>query len=424
MKYLVFIFLTIVPPLLMAIEPTPDLDATRTDSRETSPFYFKFGEGFPTKLSGNILLGPATATGGNPPGEGETEAILGHLTQLQLASQLEKLTGLKDVLRVGVVAGQFGEERGFANQKALNTNMALLAYQYDDIELSTLEYRFAVFDDRAVFTFKPVGFSLSSVLMPNSPYRSPSDGALSRFAGASPIYKIGSLKRGLGVDFLQNNWMQLQVAYGERDADHRALGIQYLFKLGEEKKIITGITYVKAFSVDAHLDTFTGSYNADTSGNFPKLEQNDMNTGNDNANVLGNFLAPTRPTSIHALNGTVRWLLTHHIELGGWVGLILADARDSEEEALSSTFLVSLGISDLLRKNDSLVFMVGQPPRLIQGHGVEEDEGFGMHYEAFYRLEINNYLSVSPGLFFVTEPGHISENNSFLVTALRMTLSF
>ncbi len=50
--------------------------------------------------------------------------------------------------------------------------MALLSYQGgfgDRVVLDKLEYRFAV-TDRAVVTFRPVGFSLSSVLTANSGY--------------------------------------------------------------------------------------------------------------------------------------------------------------------------------------------------------------------------------------------------------------
>ncbi|WAK74720.1 hypothetical protein AP9108_33355 [Arthrospira sp. PCC 9108] len=52
-------------------------------------------------------------------------------------------------------------------------DMALLSYQTDSnnqLFLDYLEYRFPAFNNRVVFTVRPVGFSLSNVLTANSPF--------------------------------------------------------------------------------------------------------------------------------------------------------------------------------------------------------------------------------------------------------------
>ncbi|NEO21989.1 MAG: carbohydrate porin [Moorea sp. SIO4A1] len=361
------------------------------------------------KLGGQVILGVSTATGGEPPGRGETETVLSHLTVLQLSSSF--IDPKREKLRVGFVAGNF-DDRGFANPQALNTNMALLSYQADtnnQFELSSLEYRFAV-SDGLVFTFKPVGFSLNSVLNPNSPYQSASHGALSRFAGVSPIFKIGSLNAGAGLDLLLSNRARLQVAYGVRNgnssdeglfsADHRALGVQLLAKPANNLR--TGIAYVNAFARNGRLDTFTGSNNADISGGF------------------------NEPATIHAVNGTLAWRVTRKITLGAWGGVTLTDSLPSDALVLSTTYLFSLGISDPFgRKGDLLAVMVGQPPRLRAGLNiVRADEGSSMHYEAFYRFRVSNRVSITPGFFIVTDPGHISENNNIFVGSIRTGFSF
>ncbi|NET81163.1 MAG: iron uptake porin [Moorea sp. SIO1F2] len=361
------------------------------------------------KLGGQVILGVSTAAGGEPPGRGEIETVLSHLTLIQLSSSL--VDPKRDKLQVGFVAGNF-DDRGFANPQALNTNMTLLSYQADtdnQFELSSLEYRFAV-SDRLVFTFKPVGFSLNSVLNSNSPYQSARDGALSRFAGASPIFKIGSLDAGGGLDFLLTNRARLQVAYGVRNgnssdgglfsADHRALGVQLLATPANNLR--TGIAYVNAFARNGRLDTFTGSNNADISGGF------------------------NEPATIHAVNGTLAWRVTPKITLGAWGGVTLTDSLPSDALVLSTTYLFSLGISDLFgRKGDLLAVMVGQPPRLRAGLNiVRADEGSSMHYEAFYRFRVSNRVSITPGFFIVTDPGHISENNNIFVGSIRTGFSF
>jgi hypothetical protein len=359
------------------------------------------------KLGGEVVFGLAAAGGGDPPGTGDGDLVFTHLTQLQLAGSLSG----RDAFRVGLSAGNFSD-RGFAAPDNLNTNMALLGYQDDTnnrIELSSLEYRFAV-GDRLVLTIKPVGFSLTSVLSPNSLFSGASDGALSRFAAFNPVFRIGGLEGGVGADLLLTDRVRLQVAYGARDAsdssqgllasDHRALGVQLLTRPFND--VTAGIAYVNAFDENGFLNTFTGSNNADTSGGF------------------------NEPAAIHAIAGTFQWQINPHIVVGAWGGLIGTVSLESDAAALSTTYIFSLGLLDLFgREGDLLGVMVGQPPRLRVGTLIQnEDEGSGMHYEAFYRFRVNDNLSITPGFFIVTDPGHISSNTTIFVAALRTTLRF
>ncbi len=114
-----------------------------------------------TVFGGEVIFAFADATGGGPPGDGATNTILTNLVRLQTISTFSG----KDLLRVELGAGNVAD-RGFANPNSLGTDMALLSYQGDtnnQIQLDLLEYRFAAFNDRVVFTVRPAGFSLSSV---------------------------------------------------------------------------------------------------------------------------------------------------------------------------------------------------------------------------------------------------------------------
>ncbi|MGL5194489.1 MAG: iron uptake porin, partial [Chroococcales cyanobacterium] len=150
-------------------------------------------------LGGEAIFALTGGTGGEPPGEGDNNLVLSYLARVGVVASF---TG-RDRLRLELSSGNFSD-RGFASPESFNTDMALLSYQGgfgDRVVLDKLEYRFAV-SDRAVVTFRPVGFSLSSVLTANSGYFDAGRGALSRFAEASPIFKIGSLDAGAGVDWL------------------------------------------------------------------------------------------------------------------------------------------------------------------------------------------------------------------------------
>lgn len=359
------------------------------------------------QLNGEVILGLSTADGGNPPGSGEASTVFTATTNLQLGGSF---TG-RDAFRVGLSAGTFGN-RGFASPTVLNTNMALLSFQSEtdgNLELSSLEYRFAI-GDRLVITLKPVGFSLISVLSPNSIYSSAGDGAISRFASFNPVFRIGGLDSGVGADFLLTDRARLQVAYGARNAsdsdqglfasDQRALGVQLYTRPFDD--VTLGLAYINAFSEDGALYTFTGSNNADISGGFGE------------------------PAAIHAISGTMQWRMTPGLVLGAWGGVIGTDSLPTDAAALSTTYLFSLGFPDIFgREGDLFAVMLGQPPRLRIGTLIErEDDGSGLHYEVFYRWRVNDHIAITPGFFIVTQPGHIEDNNTIFVGTLRTTLRF
>ncbi|WP_017719705.1 iron uptake porin [Kamptonema formosum] len=365
-----------------------------------------------TVLGGEVIFAFADATGGGPPGNGATNTILTNLVRLQTVSTFSG----KDLLRIELGAGNVAD-RGFANQNSLGTDMTLLSYQGDtnnQIQLDLLEYRFAAFNDRVVFTVRPVGFSLSSVLTANSPYFDTGRGAISRFAEASPLFKIGALDAGVGLDWLISDRMRLQVAYGTRDsndpdasqerrgvfaASHSALGVQLLTRPAD--KIITGLAYINAYSRNGSLDTFTGSFNADTSG------------------------AMGEPVQINAVSGTLQWRAARNLTFGTWGGIIFTDSTTSDASATTTTYLFSLELSDPFgRKGDLLAFMAGQPPKLRTGNGVTEDSDTSLHLEAFYRFRVSDRITVTPGFFYIINPEHDAGNDDILVGVLRTTFRF
>lgn len=362
-------------------------------------------------IGGESIFAVTAGTGGNPPGDGDAHPTFTHLTRLGLVSSL---TG-RDRLRLELGSGNFAS-RGLSNPEAFNTDMALLSYQSDtdnQIQLDKLEYRFAALGDRVVFTVRPVGFSLSSVLTANSAYFDAGRGSLSRFAEASPLFKIGSLDAGVGFDWLVNDAVRLQVAYGTRNgnnpqlgrgiinADHSAVGVQVLLK--PTPTVLTGITYVNAYAENGRLDTFSGSFRADTAS----------------------FL--DAPAQINAIGGTLQWRMTSNLTLGTWGGWMFTDAIDSDVSATTTTYLFSLGYADPFdRKGDLLAFLFGQPPKLVSGTDLRfgKDPDTSLHFELFYRFSVTDHISITPGVFLITHPEHDRHNDNVFVGAIRTTFRF
>lgn len=362
-------------------------------------------------MGGESIFALSAGFGGEPPGEGATNPVFTHLSRLGFVGSF---TG-RDRLRFEFQAANFSN-RGFANPVGFNSDMALLSYQgntNNSVELSKLEYRFATFSDRVVFTVRPLGFSLSSVLTANSPYFDAGRGSISRFTEASPAFKLGRLESGIGFDWLVTDTIRLQAAYGVRDADnpndgrgffnseHSAAGVQLLLK--PSPNLLAGVSYINAYSANGRLDTFTGSFIADTNSFIDE------------------------PAQINAISGTLQWRFARDLTFSTWGAWFFTDALESEARSTTTTYLFALGYSDPFGNDgDLLAFLFGQPPKLVDGENLVfgEDEDTSLHFELFYRLRLTDRISITPGVFVVTNPEHNSDSEALVVGTIRTTFRF
>ena len=158
----------------------------------------------------------------------------------------------------------------------------------------------------------------------------------------------------------------------------------------------------------------------------------------------------------------------------------IGDSAGQRPNAEAATFSLSLGISDPFgREGDVFGFIFGMPPKLVnagpetRGTAVpffeqvinnedltvvtdnnpnldtvgqviaadgdveglveqdilpaslgQEDEATSLHFEFFYRFKVNDNIWLTPGFFFVTNPGHIANNDTIYVGTIRTTFRF
>lgn len=380
-----------------------------------------------TVLGGEAIFAVSSAFGGNPPGgcrilpdntppfsdrdsnpevdcrnrnKPSTNTTFSHLVRLGLETSFSG----KDRLRTYLVTGN-SDNGGFTNAESLNTYMSRLSYQAglgNRVFLDLLEYRFPAFGDRVVFSVIPYGFTLSNVLSANSPYFDTGRGSISSFGQQSPIFKIGGvLDAGVGFDWLLSNKVRLQAAYGTGNsnnpqggffgADRSVIGAQLVFT--PFNNLITGLTYVNAYTSDGVLGTFTGSVNAETSGlwsgsSVPSPLGRGNNSGFDGC---CRFFIGDRAANTNAVGATLQWRMTPKLTFGAWGGYMFTQFRDplpdfpisgdvdgdrvpdgigtsagKKPYGTAATFLVSLGLSDPFgREGDLFGFLFGMPPKLV-----------------------------------------------------------
>jgi Carbohydrate-selective porin, OprB family len=433
-----------------------------------------------TKFGGEVIFLNTYAFGGGQ-AEGKKPEINPTVAYLARFGLETSFTG-KDTLRTYLTTGNFAPG-GYANPNAFDTNMARLSSQAslnNQLRLDLLEYRVPAFNDNAVVSIIPVGFQLSSILAPNSGYFDTGRGSISAFAEVNPIFKIGGGSSdntaGAGIDWAINDKSRLQVAYGAGNtnktsegitgSNRSVLGVNLL--TSPAKNLVTGITYVNAYTSDGRLGTFTGSINAESSGRFSggKLPL----AGN--LIPIGDLAARTQ-----AIGGSLQWQISPKLTFGAWGGWTFTNYLQSFPDyvggvgekpyANTQTYLLSLGLSEPFgREGDLLAVLIGMPPKLTAagptapGNSVPfseisragepgvaitdgirnlsgakalaqndkifgtPDEATSLHYEIFYRFKVNDNLFITPGFFVVTNPGHISTNNTIFVGTIRTTFRF
>ena len=67
--------------------------------------------------------------------------------------------------------------------------------------------------------------------------------------------------------------------------------------------------------------------------------------------------------------------------------------------------------------------LVGLPPRVTDSDVRDEDDT-SYHVEAFYRFQLNDYISVTPGFWVVFNPENNSDNSNQYVGVIRTSFNF
>ncbi len=300
-----------------------------------------------------------------------------------------------------------------ALQTATGTDMARLAFQgnnQNDIELSRLEYLFPIGD--AEIYISPTGASLNDFANTLNPFLSGSgEGSISRFGQRNPIYRQGG-GAGFGVEYEFSDAVLLSVGYAAESAELPAIGLddsaygaiaQLTFKFSKTAGV--GLTYVRSYN---SLDTGTGSSRA----NDPFADTSQA--------VIGNSLG--LQTAIG---------LTSDIAVSGWLGFTEASATDLPNNPTADIFnwAVTLAFPDLGQEGNLLGLAFGQPPKVTSNEFEQlgtsyRDSDTSFHWEAFYRVKVNDYISITPGLLVITNPEHNNDNENLYIGTIRTTFSW
>lgn len=428
--------------LLQEFETELAVLGTRVDALENRVSFLEDNQfSTTTKLSGEVIFGLTTdfSDGINnssvSSGVGSVgEAIFGDRVRLALNTSF---TG-EDLLVTRLATGNLGvlsNGAGFESTQTFN-----LGNNGNDVVVDWLAYYFPFNNSQAYVA--ATGGIWSDVAPTLNPYFEDFDGgngALSTFASENPIYRIGGgsgaafsfgfspIESILGPSTVTLGYLAGQASTANQglfDSDYSAFA-QINGNLSD--RIGFGLTYVHGYHslVNDVAGEQSGIFSGGSSttgivgtsfANNP-LSSGAFNSGTGTQGIATNSYGAElafRPSDAISVSGFATWTDARIIGTG---------------DADIWTFGGGVAFPDLGKEGSVLGIFGGAQPTL---RGVEGsvnraafDKDFSWHIEAFYKYQLNDSISITPGLIWLTNPNQAQNNDTdAIIGTLRTTFTF
>ena len=347
-----------------------------------------------TTLEGEAIFSVANVFGAEAGKQNNT--VFQDRVHLDLNTSFTGSDRLTAELEAGNISSFQTPDSNFGSQ----TDFSYAADTNNTVTLGQLEYVFPL-SDTIQITAEGTGGSINDILNTISPVYDEGQGSLSYF-DYNPIYDIGGQSTGVGASFQLNDTLNVTLGYLAGKASSSAPG--------------SGL--------------FNGSYAAFgqltvTPTSFP------LTLGLTYVN--GYTQDPATVSSAYGLEANYE--LSKAIEIGGWVGYI-DDRIMSDPAAMGDgqawTYAGTILFHDVGHEGNNLGLIVGMPPRQAEFKfanpsvaGVSSQrEDATLQVEAFYKYQLSDNISITPGVIWLISPGNSNSNSDIVVGAIRTTFSF
>ncbi len=347
-----------------------------------------------------------------------TNANVISMTQLYLNTQFNP----RSYLTTGVLAGNGSSTPRFSND-------VVLGYEFptDNLVLSDLYYHWLVIDNLAVMA-GTANVNMTTTFRGPNRVESAATGPLSYFAQRNPILNIGFGQAGIAVDWQFAKRASLQAMYSSYNPQNpgkgnglfdgnTTTGVQLL--LTPTNTFDVSLYYVNNYSTDGCLLTFVGD---------ECLTAVNPNTGK------------SEPLQTNAVGASIDWQISPRITLGAWGGYTNSYSPGKSGNVETTNYMVYLNFPDLFRKGNLGGIYIGQPPKITSsnlptGNNVPDfiNTGLGRaggqpgtttQIEAFYRYQLTDNISITPGVIYILEPGHTPASDPITIGIVRSTFIF
>ncbi|MDF5739512.1 MULTISPECIES: iron uptake porin [unclassified Nostoc] len=409
-----------------------------------------------TKLNGEVIIAGVGASGGAP-NRSDPNIILVNRVRLNLTTSFtgkdSLITGLQAYNFLGGVDGQGSLQQSlglaapllsassartsFEPQfPGLNVN-TLSTVGANSIQLYKLLYIFPVANKLTLFA--GTAAETSDAFPAITPFYGEGQESISRFAGLNPVLRVSGGTSGTGLasaaGFIFNISpnLDLRALYGsvnanlpEKSATEALPGVSTTPLGGGlfsgSSIIATQLTFKPSPALDIGLN-YAHSYH----------EINILATGlvSSDIGALAGVAAGT-PLTLNSVGGTITWRLSPKIALSGYGAAIFVDAASNSVNA-STTFtswMAGVHFRDLFKSGNTAGILFGQPLYRTDAGGsaqltpTGDNRATPYHLEAYYRFQVSDNISITPGAFVLFNPEGNSNNETTTVGVLRTTFTF
>jgi hypothetical protein len=287
----------------------------------------------------------------------------------------------------------------------------------NQFEINRLYYKFPVGGSITAYV-APIG-APEDVLSPLNPLESDSQGTISRFGRFNPLIRVassgGSGLAVAGLNFKFTDKANLELLYSASKAPDAA----------GQGGLTGGDTKLAAQLVYKPSDSFTlgaGYANAYTVGNT-------LSSGLNVDSIGGNAAARAGISGIKSniVVGSLVWDITKKFTFNTWGSYVFADTTGATTASTTFTsWLAALSLKDIFSEGDLAAVSYGQPlyRNSFSGTSITGSPSTPYQLEALYRFRVSKNISITPGVFFVFNPGSDTANGSATVGVIRTTFSF
>ncbi|MEL7036731.1 MAG: iron uptake porin [Cyanobacteria bacterium J06592_8] len=373
-----------------------------------------------TKLSGQIVMHIADAFGREASGDSQT--VYQYRSRMTFKTSF---TGT-DALKVGVNAGNSSQlntttdfPRGPLSGRTAET-VIMFGNSDNEVRQGTLSYSFQVNNQlRAVFSAFSDDRILSELLTPVSGL---DIGPVSNYGRLNTMLFPVFLQAGAGFQWNPTPWFDLDFFAGsESGSASRAdigrglfnggygISTRAVFRLD---RLNIALVYIHSYSPENGIDTESGSNAAAVRGAGPVVANTYVSAifyrfsskfvlGTSGAFTNARTLGRGTKGDAHAIDYRLNIFFPDLFKEGNIGGMVI-------------------GIQPRLNytSNDTLARAIGLP------RGQSSDRDTGWHLEAFYTHRVNDYITITPGFFWLTAPNHDERNPDVVVGVLRTTFNF
>ncbi|MEO1465516.1 MAG: iron uptake porin, partial [Cyanobacteria bacterium J06633_1] len=358
------------------------------------------------------LQGEAVFAGADILSAGEASTVLGYRLRLDLSTSFRG----DDLLFTRLSTGNF---TGFAEE--IDTFQGDLAFVEDEgLRLENLHYSGNI-GDRLDFIIGAVGLEADDIAPTiNFLDGDGGSGAISRFATRNPLYYPPG-EAGLGITHSPIDQIKITAGYVAGAANESSPGSG----LFDGPYSALGQITVSPFDSLTLAATYVHSFN-----------QSDTETGTNAANLqslTADLFGESVPTVSNSYGLELSWAISDRFILGGWGGLSKVNNLSTLGEDIDRgtqdiwNWAATLAIPDLGKEGSLAGIVVGSEPKVTDSTiaNLEADSDRSLHLEAFYQYQVNDNITITPGVVWITEPDSATQNGDDLVIGtVRTTFSF